>query len=195
MLSVAPRHIKKTAGSKKNEKSKMLNSVQSFASPLFFRSRVSILDAKSRYKKALRSVPLHARSKSTHDIDVSPSAPTLPTPQTSSANFHSLPGEYIYALKTREFIRCNEKIIKIGRTSNLRQRLISYPRGSSLLMCLSVSDSLRTEGYVRRRLLTMSRLCFLRKDIGREWFELCSGITEDEFLIALTKIIYRLDHE
>jgi hypothetical protein len=94
------------------------------------------------------------------------------TSSSDIAPFKSFPGEYIYVMRTREFVRCDENVFKIGRTSNLHQRLAAYPRGSHLLACWLVADSIVLERNILAKLRSMpSDVCKARKDIGREWFE------------------------
>ena len=76
--------------------------------------------------------------------------------------------ECVYILITREFIRSNENVYKIGRTKNLKRRFNTYPKGSELLNSFEVKDSI----YVEKQLKKKFTNAFIhRKDIGHEWFE------------------------
>ena len=79
--------------------------------------------------------------------------------------------EYIYLLTTREFIKSNESIHKIGRTSqeNLK-RYMQYSKGSRLLFHINCIDSKAVE----KKIINIFKIIFIqRKDIGNEYFEGC----------------------
>jgi hypothetical protein len=79
----------------------------------------------------------------------------------------AIPG-HIYIIREREFIRLNEDIYKVGRTKNLKQRFRDYPKGSEVIFCYQVDDTIEIEKIV----LSELRNCFKnRRDIGSEYFE------------------------
>lgn len=55
--------------------------------------------------------------------------------------------EYIYLIQTRESIRCNDSIQKLGmsKQKNLERIKSGYPKGSVLLLQIQVSDAKKTE--------------------------------------------------
>lgn len=74
---------------------------------------------------------------------------------------------YIYLLQTREFIRTNEPVYKLGRTSNARNRLSSYPKGSEILFLMKCTDCKVAE----RELLIIFKKVFIKMDeYGAEYF-------------------------
>ena len=77
--------------------------------------------------------------------------------------------EYIYLIKEREFIKTNENIIKLGRTSqNEDKRFKQYPKGSKEIFKLLCKNSIQFE----KELISLFKKTFTqRKDIGNEYFE------------------------
>lgn len=76
--------------------------------------------------------------------------------------------EFVYMLIEREFIKCKENIYKIGRTRDIKSRLMGYPKGSQLLISLNVADS----KYVEKQMITIFKQKYKqRTDIGTEYFE------------------------
>ena len=76
---------------------------------------------------------------------------------------------YIYLLQEREFIKTNEQIYKIGRTTKENHtRFNQYPKGSVLLFQMICNNCVNAEvniiGQFKERLKQ-------RKDIGTEYFE------------------------
>jgi hypothetical protein len=76
---------------------------------------------------------------------------------------------YIYLIQEREFIKTNEKIYKIGRTSQSNtSRVRQYPKGSMLLIQTMCSDCI----VVELQLINLFKIEFIqRKEIGTEYFE------------------------
>ena len=74
----------------------------------------------------------------------------------------------IYLLKTRESIRMNEDIYKIGRTKNMKNRLSQYPKGSEFITTMKVNDQRMCE---RVLLYTFKDKFKQREDMGNEYFE------------------------
>lgn len=90
--------------------------------------------------------------------------------------------EFVYILIEREFIKCNEKVYKIGRTKDMKIRLQGYPKGTKLLLLSTVSDSQFVENQIKK---TFKEKFKQRTDIGTEYFE---GIYM-EMLIEFNEIV------
>ena len=77
--------------------------------------------------------------------------------------------EYIYLLKTREFIKTNENIYKIGKTKqeNLK-RICNYEKGSILICQFKCNNCDKLE----KELIKLFREKYeIQKDIGNEYFK------------------------
>jgi hypothetical protein len=76
---------------------------------------------------------------------------------------------YIYLLRTREFVTANQNVYKIGRTNQTHtNRFKQYPKGSELILQYSCNDCIACE----KGLLYIFRVNYIkRKDIGSEYFE------------------------
>lgn len=77
---------------------------------------------------------------------------------------------FLYMLREREFIKTNEDIYKVGKTSQpcLYDRLKKYPKNSELLLAIKVPDCHSMETKLLRSLRTK----FIpRRDIGLEYFQ------------------------
>jgi hypothetical protein len=76
---------------------------------------------------------------------------------------------YIYLLQEREFIKTNENIFKIGRsTQEHTKRFQQYPKGSRLILQIECINCKTTE----KSILGIFRCKYKqRKDIGNEYFE------------------------
>tara|TARA_B100000945_G_scaffold71805_1_gene54811 strand:+ start:4175 stop:4768 length:594 start_codon:yes stop_codon:yes gene_type:complete len=75
---------------------------------------------------------------------------------------------FLYIIKTRESIRLNEPVYKIGRTSDIQNRILQYPKGSNLITCISVSNQHTAEKILIRE---FSEKFTKRIDMGNEYFE------------------------
>lgn len=78
---------------------------------------------------------------------------------------------YIYLLQEREFIRTNEKVYKIGQTTQLNnKRLKQYPNGSVLLFQIICKDCKNLEKIILR---TFNKNSYIiqRKEYGNEYFQ------------------------
>lgn len=103
-------------------------------------------------------------------------SPVLEVSAATAKNMIScLPGEYLYVMKLREYVRCGDHILKVGQTSHLIPRLRAYPKGSVLLGCMLVEDTYQSLRMAETRALEALRsspsICTPRTDLGREWFE------------------------
>lgn len=74
---------------------------------------------------------------------------------------------FFYLIHLREFMRLNETTYKLGRTSDVKQRLQNYPNGSRYCFCLAVADMYKFEDRVRKKFLKKFKH---RKEYGREYF-------------------------
>jgi hypothetical protein len=76
------------------------------------------------------------------------------------------PGESIYLIREREFIRLNEPTYKIGRTSH-KTKHPNYPKGSELIISFEVTNS----RIVEKKLIAEFQKKFTQKvDYGDEYF-------------------------
>lgn len=83
-------------------------------------------------------------------------------------NIMSTSSGYIYIIITREFLKQNESVFKVGTTKDMIQRFHAYPKGSVLLYNRFVHDATGKETLV---LKVLRDEYIHRKDIGREYFE------------------------
>ena len=76
---------------------------------------------------------------------------------------------YIYLLKLREFIRTNENIYKIGRTSqNGMKRINQYPKGSELILFRKCINCI----YIESEIIKEFKINYKHQsDYGNEYFE------------------------
>lgn len=85
------------------------------------------------------------------------------------ANELKLTTNYIYLLQEREFIKTNEKIYKVGRTTQENsKRFKGYPKGSVLLFQMICQDCKSLEGKIIEHFKEKFNQ---RRDIGTEYFE------------------------
>ncbi len=86
----------------------------------------------------------------------------------TSRNASTATKGWVYWIKEREFVRLQEDVWKIGRTTNWAQRYAQYPKGSVIMAMIAVHDCKVAEDELikgfRRRLIA-------RPDIGREYFQ------------------------
>jgi hypothetical protein len=77
---------------------------------------------------------------------------------------------YIYIIREREFIKCNEQIYKIGKTGGdcPNKRLCSYPKGSELIYTCFNNNPDQTEKDIK---IKFKENYIQRTDIGIEYFE------------------------
>ena len=89
-------------------------------------------------------------------------------PENNNAYENNDNKNFIYLLKEREFLQSNEQVYKLGKTSNPKNRMASYPKGSMILFLTICNDC----GNAERELLAKFRSIFIpRLDIGREYFQ------------------------
>jgi len=76
--------------------------------------------------------------------------------------------EGLYLIHTREFISTNKEIYKIGRSSNIENRVRNYPNGSKILLAIISRNSIQCE----KDLIKKFKLTFTQKLLyGNEYFE------------------------
>lgn len=76
---------------------------------------------------------------------------------------------YVYLIREREFIRTNEQIYKLGKTTQTpNTRLQGYPKESEVILFIDVADCHKTENILKDE---FDKLYIHRKDIGREYYE------------------------
>jgi hypothetical protein len=76
--------------------------------------------------------------------------------------------EFVYLLKTREFINTGQEIYKIGKTVSPTNRMGNYPKGSKVKMMHLCDNCDKTE----RELIKLFDEKFIKQtDIGREYYK------------------------
>ena len=76
--------------------------------------------------------------------------------------------EGLYLIHTREFISTNKEIYKIGRSSNIENRVRNYPNGSKILLAIINKNSIQC----KTNLIKQFKLTFTQKQFyGNEYFE------------------------
>lgn len=102
--------------------------------------------------------------------------------------------EYIYLLQTREFIKTNENIYKIGKTKqeNLK-RICSYDNGTILICQFKCIDCDKLE----KKLITLFKEKYeIQKDIGNEYFKgNCDDMRDDIYNYIKNENIIEDDEE
>lgn len=76
--------------------------------------------------------------------------------------------EHIYLIHEREFITTNKHIYKIGRSTNISNRMLNYPKGSNILLILHVSNCTLLEKLIKKE---FNDKYILRKEYGLEYYE------------------------
>lgn len=87
----------------------------------------------------------------------------------ASPSAGNMRGDFVYMIVEREFLRLvpTRKAFKIGKSSNLLNRMRQYPKGSQVLTCVHVGNADAAE----RALLGVFDAIFKRRtDVGREYF-------------------------
>lgn len=96
-----------------------------------------------------------------------PPPPPKPKPVPFSPRPDSAFG-HLYLVKEREFLKTDERIFKIGKTRNIRNRMPAYPKNSLLYTALHHEFIDECEKRVIR---DFTARYTLRTDIGAEYFE------------------------
>lgn len=77
-------------------------------------------------------------------------------------------------VKEREFIKTDEAIYKIGKSTNIKSRMPSYPKNSIIYGIVYSCDVHKAEKDLIRHFDERFKQ---RPDIGREYYELCKDDT------------------
>lgn len=76
---------------------------------------------------------------------------------------------HLYLIKEREFIKTKENIYKIGKTTNIKNRMPSYPKDSRVyVIYYCASDIHKVE---KELIKEFDKLFKKRTDIGSEYYE------------------------
>lgn len=76
---------------------------------------------------------------------------------------------FVYLIREREFVRLNENVYKLGKTTQLpNSRLQGYPKSSQVILFIDVFDCHQTE---KRLIQTFDQQFECRRDIGREYYQ------------------------
>jgi hypothetical protein len=76
---------------------------------------------------------------------------------------------HIYMIREREFLKTAEPIYKIGKTTNIKSRMPSYPKNSRLYLCFFCSTNI---DVVERHLIKLFDERFVKRtDIGAEYYQ------------------------
>jgi len=95
-----------------------------------------------------------------------------------------IPG-HLYLIKEREFIKTNEHILKIGKSTNIKSRMPSYPKNSRIYSIVYCPWDIHV---AEKELIKQFDSIFInRKDIGREYYE-ASSDDYSEMLKTFTKV-------
>jgi len=106
-------------------------------------------------------------------------------PIESSLCSGSVPG-HLYVIKEREFLKTNELILKIGKTTRIKSRMPAYPKNSRIMAICYCSTNVHE---VEKRLIALFDERFIkRRDIGNEYYE---GI-EKEMVFAFLQHMVEL---
>ena len=84
---------------------------------------------------------------------------------------------FLYILRTRESVRFDEPVYKVGKTYDMEQRFKQYPKGSELLKSIKVCERHIAERIMLRE---FSSKFTIREEFGNEYFE---GDLQDMFAI------------
>ena len=75
---------------------------------------------------------------------------------------------WIYIIKEREFIKTNETIFKIGKTTSIKGRMPAYPRDSILYQCFYCPSNIHS---VEKQFILLFDEHFTKQpNIGREYY-------------------------
>lgn len=78
--------------------------------------------------------------------------------------------EYIYLIRTRECVKLNEQIYKIGKTKkeDIKERFDHYPKGIEIIAFFSVKDADKTENDIIK---IFNSSFTVKLEYGNEYFE------------------------
>ena len=75
---------------------------------------------------------------------------------------------HLYMIKEREFVKTNENVYKIGKSTSIKSRMPSYPKNSIIYGIVYSSDVHKAEKDLIRHFDGRFKR---RPDIGREYYE------------------------
>jgi len=75
---------------------------------------------------------------------------------------------FLYILRTRESVRLDEPVYKVGKTYDMEQRFKQYPKGSELLKSIKVCERHIAEKVLLREFSSKFKT---REEFGNEYFE------------------------
>lgn len=94
---------------------------------------------------------------------------TLVRPDSFSNSFPNkkAPG-HLYLIKEREFIKTNENVFKIGKTTNIKHRMPAYPKDSRVYVIMHCATDIHA---VEKKLIEHFDEHFTKRtDIGNEYY-------------------------
>ena len=82
-------------------------------------------------------------------------------------NNHKAPG-HLYLIKEREFIKTKENVFKIGKTTNIKNRMPAYPKDSRVYVIMHCATDIHA---VEKKLIEHFDATFTKRtDIGHEYY-------------------------
>jgi hypothetical protein len=82
----------------------------------------------------------------------------------------NVPG-HLYVIKEREFLKTNERILKIGKTTCIKNRMPAYPKNSRIMAIYYCGTNIHD---VEKQLIDFFDKQFIKRtDIGHEYYEGC----------------------
>jgi hypothetical protein len=93
---------------------------------------------------------------------------------------------HVYLIKEREFIKTNENIFKIGKSTNIKGRMPAYPKDSLIYMIAYCQTDVHT--FEKSIIKRFDTLFTKRVDIGLEYYE---TVNEDhrEIMYEFLKLV------
>jgi hypothetical protein len=108
------------------------------------------------------------------------SVPHRPPPRILRVFDKQVPG-HLYLIKEREFIKTNENIYKIGKTTNIKNRMPSYPKDSRVYLIYYCATNIHE---VEKALIEAFDKQFKKRtDIGAEYYETDQDIVYSFFCV------------
>ena len=101
---------------------------------------------------------------------------------------------YIYLLREREFVSLKQSVFKIGKTTQPpNKRLVGYPKGSEIIMVITVKNCHDTEKLILRR---FDEIFDRQYQIGREYYKGCKySMIKEMFNICEQDFPYLIKHD
>jgi len=124
-------------------------------------------------KCTLRQLRWLTCCKNNNTISVAPFTTVIQQQKNSGQNDRVVktPG-HLYLIKEREFIKTNEHILKIGKSTRIKSRMPSYPKDSRIYLIVYCPWDIHV---AEKELIKQFDSIFInRKDIGREYYEASS---------------------